>query len=85
MLRGKMWLLVSWRTCWDHRSWRSRRADGRVGIWRNREDAAAGGGGPWHKQARAAAREMYDRITFHTHKLVIEEDVKGWSLEDYVG
>ncbi|KAF1821454.1 uncharacterized protein K489DRAFT_298797, partial [Dissoconium aciculare CBS 342.82] len=28
-------------------------------LWRNHEDAVAGGGGPWHKQARMAAREMY--------------------------
>ncbi|KAM3424349.1 UPF0643 protein PB2B2.08 [Cercospora zeina] len=27
-------------------------------LWRSREDAAAGGGGPWHAQARAAARTM---------------------------
>lgn len=30
-----------------------------VGLWRSHEDAVAGGSGPWHKQARAAAREMY--------------------------
>lgn len=29
------------------------------GLWRNHDDAVAGGAGPWHKQARAAARVMY--------------------------
>lgn len=29
-----------------------------LGLWRNHDDAVAGGGGPWHKQARAAARVM---------------------------
>jgi hypothetical protein len=27
-------------------------------LWRNREDASLGGGGPWHAQARASARVM---------------------------
>lgn len=55
-----------------------------AGIWRNREDAAAGGQGPWHKKARAAAREMYESISFHTHKLVIEGGAEKWQLEEYV-
>ncbi|KAK4494666.1 hypothetical protein PRZ48_014022 [Zasmidium cellare] len=52
-------------------------------LWRNHSDAVAGGGGPWHKQARAAARVMYDRITFHTHKLTIEDGADEWQLEAF--
>jgi len=54
------------------------------GIWRNREDAAAGGGGPWHRKARAAAGQMYERIFFYTHRLVIEAGAEQWRLEEYV-
>ncbi|KAK4548464.1 hypothetical protein LTR36_009374 [Oleoguttula mirabilis] len=53
-------------------------------IWRNREDAAAGGRGPWHKKARNAAREMYESIFFYTHKLVVEAGATEWRLEEYV-
>ena len=53
------------------------------GIWRNREDAAAGGKGPWHRLARGAAREMYEEISFHTHKLVVEDGAESWKLEEY--
>ena len=54
-----------------------------LGIWRNREDAAAGGKGPWHRKARGAAREMYEHISFHTHKLVVEDGAHEWRLEEY--
>ncbi|KAK5130747.1 hypothetical protein LTR08_001692 [Meristemomyces frigidus] len=53
-------------------------------IWRSREDAAAGGRGPWHRLARSAASEMYESITFHTHKLVLEAGAEQWQLEDDV-
>ncbi|KAF2484612.1 hypothetical protein BDY17DRAFT_296000 [Neohortaea acidophila] len=52
-------------------------------IWRNRADAAAGGKGPEHRKARMSAREMYESISFHTHKLVVEEGAMSWHLEDY--
>ena len=52
-----------------------------LGIWRNREDARAGGRGPWHAQARMAAKEMYEKIDFSVHKLIIEEGANGWRLE----
>lgn len=29
-----------------------------AGLWRSRQDAAAGGAGPWHAKARGAARTM---------------------------
>ncbi|KAF2217259.1 hypothetical protein CERZMDRAFT_64530 [Cercospora zeae-maydis SCOH1-5] len=53
-------------------------------LWRSREDAAAGGRGPWHAQARAAARTMYKQISFHTHKLVIEDGATSWRLDEHV-
>lgn len=54
-------------------------------IWRSREDARLGGRGPWHAKARAAARELYENITFTTMKLIIEDDVASWSIGDWDG
>lgn len=56
-----------------------------TGIWRSREDARLGGRGPWHAKARAAARELYENITFTTMKLVIEDEVASWSIGDWQG
>ncbi|KAK5706971.1 hypothetical protein LTR17_021114 [Elasticomyces elasticus] len=53
-------------------------------IWRNQPSAVAGGGGPWHARARAAAREIYKCIEFQTHKLVVEAGAEEWRLEEYV-
>ncbi|KAB8077380.1 hypothetical protein BDV29DRAFT_168338 [Aspergillus leporis] len=52
-------------------------------VWRSRNDARLGGTGPWHKKARGAARDMYEHITFMTLKLVIEDDVRSWSVADW--
>ncbi|KAL9077843.1 MAG: hypothetical protein Q9157_003244 [Trypethelium eluteriae] len=51
-------------------------------IWRNREDARIGGRGPWHAQARQAAKEMYESIDFSMHKLVVEDGAINWRLDD---
>ncbi|EME78742.1 uncharacterized protein MYCFIDRAFT_100958, partial [Pseudocercospora fijiensis CIRAD86] len=51
-------------------------------LWRSREDARAGGSGPWHAKARAAARTMYENITFHVHQLVVEDGATSWRLEE---
>lgn len=56
-----------------------------TGLWLTRENAAAGGKGPWHKKARGAAREMYESISFHTHMLVVEDGAETWELQDYEG
>lgn len=56
-----------------------------LGIWRNREDAAAGGKGPWHRKARGAAREMYEEISFHTHKFLVGDGAETWCLGPYRG
>ncbi|OOG01074.1 hypothetical protein ASPCADRAFT_137240 [Aspergillus carbonarius ITEM 5010] len=52
-------------------------------IWRSREDARLGGTGPWHKRARGAARELYERIEFTTLKLVVGEAVGTWSIAEW--
>ncbi|GAM41405.1 hypothetical protein EIK77_004881 [Talaromyces pinophilus] len=52
-------------------------------VWRSREDARAGGTGPWHKQARAAAGVMYDTIVFKTLALVIGDDASSWKISDW--
>ncbi|KAJ5151974.1 hypothetical protein N7492_010269 [Penicillium capsulatum] len=52
-------------------------------IWRNREDARLGGRGPWHAKARAAARELYREIVFSTMRLVVEDGVQSWSIDDW--
>lgn len=58
-----------------------------IGVWRSREDARKGGSGPWHRRARGAAREMYERIEFTTLKLVVGEDEEGnwgWEFGEWV-
>ncbi|PGH15568.1 hypothetical protein AJ79_02350 [Helicocarpus griseus UAMH5409] len=52
-------------------------------IWRSREDARLGGLGPWHKHARAAARQMYEKIEFTTLRLVIGDGVDRWDIVDW--
>ncbi|KAL4813711.1 hypothetical protein BDW67DRAFT_187470 [Aspergillus spinulosporus] len=52
-------------------------------LWRSREDARAGGTGPWHAQARAAAREMYEKIEFTTLELVVGEKVGEWEFREW--
>ncbi|OJD32241.1 uncharacterized protein BKCO1_4000092 [Diplodia corticola] len=52
-------------------------------FWHSREDAAAGGKGPWHKKARGAAVTMYESIRFETRRLTVEEGVSGWKWEDW--
>lgn len=54
-----------------------------AGFWHTREDAAAGGKGPWHKKARGAAITMYESIRFETRRLTVEEGVTGWTWEDW--
>lgn len=54
-----------------------------VGIWRSKTDARLGGTGPWHKKARGAAPDMYERIVFKTLKMVVEDGIKAWSIRDW--
>lgn len=53
------------------------------GLWRNKEDAIAGGRGPWHKQARAIISKMYEEINVKGLRLTIEADVESWSFAPY--
>jgi hypothetical protein len=54
-----------------------------AGIWRNREDARAGGTGPWHHKARLSARALYDYIRFTTWKLTVEDGATSWRIEKW--
>lgn len=47
-------------------------------LWRHRDDARAGGLGPWHQKARLAAGHLYERIEFQTMSLVVEQDSWRW-------
>lgn len=55
-----------------------------AGIWRNKGDARLGGAGPWHRQARAAAKDMYESFTFTSLRLDIEDGVSSWSFREWV-
>ncbi|RHZ62210.1 hypothetical protein CDV55_106349 [Aspergillus turcosus] len=52
-------------------------------IWRSREDAHRGGTGPWHRKARGAARELYEKIVFTTMELVVGDEVGEWSFDHW--
>jgi hypothetical protein len=54
-----------------------------LGVWRSREDARAGGTGPWHAQARGAAKTMYERIEFTTLELVVGEKAGDWEFKEW--
>jgi stalled ribosome alternative rescue factor ArfA len=59
--------------------------DNDIGVWRSREDAHRGGTGPWHRKARGAAREMYEKIVFTTMELVVGDEVGEWSFGEWTG
>ncbi|PKX94353.1 uncharacterized protein P174DRAFT_512514 [Aspergillus novofumigatus IBT 16806] len=54
-------------------------------VWRSREDAHRGGTGPWHRKARGAAKEMYEKIVFTTTELVVGDEVGEWSFGSGLG
>ncbi|TID22768.1 hypothetical protein E2P81_ATG01900 [Venturia nashicola] len=51
-------------------------------IWRSREDAVRGGGGPWHAQAMRAKVEMYERIGFKRYFLVVGDGALDVRMEE---
>ncbi|KAE9966689.1 hypothetical protein EG328_008764 [Venturia inaequalis] len=51
-------------------------------IWRSREDAIRGGGGPWHAQAMRAKLEMYERIGFKRYFLVVGDGALDVRMEE---
>ncbi|GAM89578.1 hypothetical protein ANO11243_076170 [Dothideomycetidae sp. 11243] len=52
-------------------------------YWSSRDHARRGGTGPWHKKARAAAGQLYDRIDFSTYRFTISEGATDFSLESW--
>jgi hypothetical protein len=82
MRGGRIWQLVSFLLFFI---WRTRLMMVDIGVWRNREDAHRGGTGPWHRKARAAAREMYEEIVFTTMELVVGDEVREWSFGEWTG
>ncbi|GIK02788.1 hypothetical protein Aspvir_006849 [Aspergillus viridinutans] len=54
-------------------------------VWRSREDAHRGGTGPWHREARGAARDLYEKIVFTTMELVVGDEVGEWSFGEWTG
>ena len=57
------------------------KADQISGVWRNKEDAAEGGRGPWHKQARTVIPQMYQQISIRDLRLVVGHGAAAWSFE----
>lgn len=49
-----------------------------------KEDAVAGGKGPWHKKARRVIPQMYESIQVKGLKLTVDDDVSGWRFEPWV-
>lgn len=49
-------------------------------VWRCKEDAVAGGKGPWHKQARACVRDMYEAIDVSGVRLTVHDGAEGWTF-----
>ncbi|KAL1867016.1 hypothetical protein Plec18167_008807 [Paecilomyces lecythidis] len=52
-------------------------------FWQSRDDAYAGGKGPWHAKARAAADTWYQSIVFRTYALTIDNNIEGWKFTPY--
>lgn len=55
----------------------------KTGLWRSKDDAIAGGKGPWHRQARTIISQTYESINVSGLRLVIEEQVEGWKFEPF--
>ena len=54
-----------------------------TGIWRSKDDAKRGGSGPWHKQARDSAKDLYEQIVFTTLELVVDDGVGSWVFSNW--
>ncbi|KAF3199629.1 hypothetical protein TWF679_001248 [Orbilia oligospora] len=53
-------------------------------IWRHRDDAKLGGGGPGHVRAMEAVRNIYLEWRVERLKLVVEHDASEWSIGKWV-
>lgn len=55
-----------------------------LGLWAKKEDAVAGGKGPWHKKARRVIPQMYESIQVKGLRLTVDDDVSDWRFEPWV-
>jgi len=53
-------------------------------VWRNLEDARIGSVGPAHRRAAGAARVLYTEWKIERLRLVIQDDVQGWEIKQWV-
>ncbi|TGJ71895.1 hypothetical protein EYR41_003822 [Orbilia oligospora] len=53
-------------------------------IWRHRDDAKLGGGGPGHVRAMEAVRNIYLEWRVERLKFVVEHDASEWSISKWV-
>ncbi|KAK6515529.1 hypothetical protein TWF506_007861 [Arthrobotrys conoides] len=53
-------------------------------IWRHRDDAKLGGGGPGHVRAMEAVRNIYLEWRVERLKLVVEDNASEWSIDKWV-
>ncbi|KAF2764342.1 hypothetical protein EJ03DRAFT_32472 [Teratosphaeria nubilosa] len=51
-------------------------------VWRDREDARAGGQGPWHARARSSAGELYEQINFFAHRFFVGNGAERWWMQE---
>ncbi|KAI0485025.1 hypothetical protein GGR56DRAFT_55548 [Xylariaceae sp. FL0804] len=52
-------------------------------VWRSPEEARKGGLGPAHRQAAAAARELYSHWKIDRHRLIIRDSLQSWEITDW--
>ena len=52
-------------------------------VWRNQEDARTGSVGEAHRRAASATRLLYTEWRIERLRLVIEDDVTGWSINQW--
>jgi len=52
-------------------------------VWRNQEDARTGSVGEAHRRAAGATRLLYTEWRIERLRLVIKDDVKGWSINQW--
>ncbi|KAK6363695.1 hypothetical protein TWF730_001115 [Orbilia blumenaviensis] len=53
-------------------------------IWRHRDDAKLGGGGPGHVRAMEAVRNIYLEWRVERLKFTVEDNASGWSIGKWV-
>lgn len=56
---------------------------GSLGIWRAQIDVAPACKGTGHKEAMSKTRDMYLEWRVERLRFTIEDDAKGWSMENW--